>query len=158
MLALDASSIVHGWDNYPIGKFPRLWDWIEGEIVAGNLIISTVAFTEVTQVCPDCAVWLDSVNITQSPITGAMLAESIVYKTALGIVGEAFHPNGVDEKDLMIIANAYLHGITLISNEAVQNNLPQLMAKYKIPAVCDHIAHVNCISFLTFINSATISF
>jgi hypothetical protein len=158
MLVLDASGIVHGWDNYPLVKFPKLWDWIESEIVAGNLLISIVAYTEVTQVSPECASWLDNVNIQKSNITRVMLAQSLAYKAALGVVGEGFHANGVDEKDLMIIANAQVLGFTLISNEAVQNSPPQLMTKYKIPAVCVHIANVKCINFLSYINSANATF
>jgi hypothetical protein len=158
MLVLDASGIVYGWDNYPIGKFPRLWDWIEEKIRSANLVISTVAFTEVSQVSPDCAAWLDSVHIQKHPINGAMLQQSLAFKAALGIVDESYNPNGVDEKDLFIIANAQVLGIPLISNEAIQNNLPQQMAKYKIPAVCDYIAHVECISFLDYINSSSTTF
>lgn len=31
MLAFDASSIIHGWDNYPIEQFPGLWAWMGDE-------------------------------------------------------------------------------------------------------------------------------
>lgn len=158
MLALDASGIVHGWDNYPLAKFPGLWRWIEGEVSEGGLIISVVAYTEVTEVSPDCAVWLDNAGINKSPISSAMLLDTLSYKEALDIADEAFHVNGVDEKDLMIIANAKAQGAILISNEALQNSLPQLKSKYKIPAVCDQVANVVCISFLKYITSADVTF
>lgn len=158
MHALDASGIVHGWDNYRIDKFPRLWDWIEGEIQAGRLVISTVALTEVGHVSPECRAWLEGVHIKRHNISPAMLSSALRAKAALGVLDDNYHPNGVDENDLFIIANAETLGATLISNEAIQNALPAVKSRYKIPAVCQQVVRIPCTSFLDYINSSEATF
>lgn len=157
MHCLDASGIVYGWDNYRINKFPRLWDWIEAEMVEGNLIISSVALTEVGHVSPDCHAWLLD-KVQRHGISSVMLSRALSAKAELGVVEDRYHPNGVDENDLLIIASAQAQGAVLISNEAVQNDLPANMARYKIPAVCQHIVHIRCMSFLEYINSSDATF
>lgn len=58
-------------------------------------------------------------------------------KTLLGIANDQYHPKGVDENDLLIIASAQTLQHPLLSDENRQQNLPQDRRKYKIPAVCD---------------------
>ena len=58
MRDVDASSIVHGWDNYPITQFPALWDWLAEQIADGQISISRIAFDEVATVSPANADWL----------------------------------------------------------------------------------------------------
>lgn len=158
MHSLDASSIVHGWDNYRIDKFPKVWEWLESEMLAGNLVISSTALNEVGHVSPDCRIWLDAVPITTHPVSPQMLSRAVAAKAGLNIIGDSYHVDGVDENDLLIISCAEVLGTPLISNEAIQNQLPQNKARYKIPAVCQHILHVPCISFLDYINSSSSSF
>ena len=64
-----------------------------------------------------------------------MVAMSI--KQAIGVANDQYHPKGVDENDLLIIAAAKVHGAKLITNEARQFGLQVEARKYKIPAVCD---------------------
>ncbi len=49
----------------------------------------------------------------------------------------AIIPKGVGENDILIITAARAHGAELILDEGEQNQLPDKMAKRKIPAVCD---------------------
>jgi len=159
MLALDASSIIHGWDNYPIAKFPKLWAWIEQQISATEFAIPDVAYDEVEARAPDCHEWLDAAGIAVIDTTDDFLQFAQATKRLLGIVGDRYHPNGVGENDLLIIASAKGTGCHLITNEGLQNALPNNMAKYKIPAVCrlPSVA-VPCHDFLHVINSTTAIF
>jgi len=157
--AFDASSILHAWINYPSGQFPKLWDWISEEIAAGRFVISRVALDEVGHRSPDCAKWLKDHFIQEIPPTNTTIAYALVMKSALGIVNDQYHPNGVDENDLLIIASAQASGCELISNEARQPLLPTVMARYKIPAVCElRAVNVPCIDFLELLTRSGRSF
>jgi hypothetical protein len=80
-------------------------------------------------------------------------------KSALGIANDKYHPNGVDENDLLIIAAAKEDGCELISNEARQPALPVVMARYKIPAVCAMpTVKVPCVDFLDVLTRSGKSF
>lgn len=58
MQAFDASSIIYAWDNYPIGQFPGLWEWMKQRVECGLICMSAVAVEEVGHKAPDCAAWL----------------------------------------------------------------------------------------------------
>jgi hypothetical protein len=61
----------------------------------------------------------------------------------------------VGENDLLIISTAKVHRVELVSDEEKQLNLPQILSKRKIPAVCamSEVA-VSCINFLEFIKQS----
>jgi len=150
--AFDASSIIYAWDNYPLENFPPLWQWIADQAAQGDFVISKVAFEEVKGKAPDCAEWLRKQNIEQIEMTNEILQEAMRIKGLLGISGDNYHPKGVGENDILIIATAKVHGHEIISNEAPQRNPPKSLAKRKIPAVCDlNGVGVRCINFLTLI-------
>jgi Domain of unknown function (DUF4411) len=152
MRALDASSIIHGWENYPIGKFPQLWKWLGTQCSQNALCIPDVAFEEVKHKAPECAVWLKDVGIQRLPVTQAILQISITIKAEIGVTDDNYHPKGVGENDLFIIATAKASGCELISNEAKQFDTPKESRKLKIPAVCKlGSVRVNCINFLELI-------
>lgn len=154
MLTFDASSMIYGWDNYPIEKFPKLWDWMEQQIGAAEFTIPDVAYDEIEARAPDCHAWLESVGIGVIDTTDESLQFAQATKELLGIVGDKYHANGVGENDLMIIACAKLNDCHLVSNEGLQNSLPNNMARYKIPAVCKHAnVAVPCFDFLQLIKS-----
>ncbi len=136
MHTLDASSILHAWDNYPLTQFPGLWDWLAGEIQAQRLSIPTVALEEVGHKSPDCATWLKNQNIRRLPMGNAVLQAAKQIKDEVGIQNDKFHPKGVDENDILIIAAQY-HGATLVTNEARQSSSLKEPTRRKIPAVCD---------------------
>lgn len=151
MLVIDASSIVYAWDNYPSTLFPQLWLWLEEACADGNLCIPKPALEEVGHVSPDCHAWLLASGISVLPITNAVLVEATRIKTQLGIANDQYHPTGVDENDLLIIATARTQGCQLISNEAAQPSLPNDQKRYKIPAVCMKHAPPPCLNFLGYL-------
>lgn len=152
---LDASSIIYAWDNYPPVQFPPLWRWLGREIGAGNLSIPQVAFEEVERRLPECAEWLRLKNIERHPMTNDIVQEAQRIKGLLGVVDDNYHPDGVGENDILIIATAGTEGLVLVSNEGRQANLPQNRRRYKIPATCAlDTVEVLCIDFLRFIRDS----
>jgi len=155
MPLFDASSIIHAWDNYPPELFPPLWNWLGKEIVNGNLAIPGAALDEVGKKTPECAEWLKGNGITVLPLTSDVLAESLRIKHLLGIEEDQYHTKGVGENDIFIIAAASVNGLTLISDEGRQFGKPDILAKYKIPAVCElQDVGVRCINFLQLIRTS----
>lgn len=151
MLVLDASSIIHAWDNYPINQFPGLWSWIASQIEDGILVIPVVALDEVGFKIPECKTWLVDCEIQELEMTNASLLDAMRIKKLLNIVGDGYHSKGVDENDLFIIVTARAQGAELISNEGRQQN-PVVAAKSKIPAVCAmNTVSVPCINFIEYI-------
>lgn len=159
MHVFDASSIIHAWDNYPIENFPPLWEWLAGQIETDEFAIPQVALEEVVKKSPDCGEWLKEQKITVLPLTNDVLQQAIAIKHQLGIVEDDYHPKGVSENDIFIIATAKVAGTILISDEARQFRLPDVPAKYKIPAVCNLTGvDVDCIPFIEVIRSSGATF
>lgn len=137
MRVIDASSMIWAWDNYPIAQIPNLWVWLGAEVVAGQLIIPSVALAEVNHKSPACGAWLNGHGCTAVEVTNSILQSAMQTKTLLGIANDNYHPKGVDENDLLIVATAWTMGVELLSDENRQQNLPSDRRRYKIPAVCD---------------------
>lgn len=155
MRVFDASSMIYAWDNYPIGQFPPLWEWMASQIEAKELVMSSVAFDEVNHKTPDCGEWLKENNLEQLAISNAILQEAKRIKGLLGIVDDNYHAKGVGENDILIIATARLHGAELVSDEERQTNQPQVSSKRKIPAVCAiPTVSVSCINFIEYIKAS----
>lgn len=106
MLAFDASSIIHAWDNYPEKQFPPLWKWISDNIENGEFVMAQVAFEEVKKKSPDCATFLKGADLKQVKMNNAIAQEAVRIKGRLGIQNEEYHPDGVGENDIYIIATA----------------------------------------------------
>ncbi|WP_246792997.1 DUF4411 family protein [Burkholderia perseverans] len=152
MQAFDASSMIYAWDNYPIAQFPGLWTWIAAEINARRLMMSIVAYGEVCAGTPDCSDWLVTAGLERLEVTNEIVQDAMRIKALLGVVGDNYHPKGVGENDLLIIATARVHRRELISNEAQQNNPPDVNSKRKIPSVCSmRGVAVPCIDFVQYI-------
>lgn len=159
MLAFDASSIIYAWDNYPIEMFPTLWNWLANEITFGNLTILEVAHEEVEHRSPECHAWLQNSDIAVIEVDDATMVMAASIKNLLGIQGDKYHPDGVGENDLLIIACAGVNGHSLISDERKQTTLPTLLTRFKIPAVCNHAqVGVVCMNFLAFIKASNVVF
>jgi predicted nucleic acid-binding protein len=150
--ALDASAIIHAWDNYPPAQFPGLWGWLATEISAHRLTISVVALEEVGHKYPECASWLKSQSIRRLPMDNEVIHAAMQIKTLAGIQGEQYNPKGVDENDIFIIASAQYHGVKLVTNEARQFGKQTEPTRRKIPAVCDlpgvQVVHLNFLDYI----------
>lgn len=157
MLVFDASSMIYAWDNYPLRQFPPLWDWMQTCIDDKTIVMPSVAFEEVTYKAPDCGEWLKT-DLEQLEITNSIIQDAFRIKTMLGIVDDKYHPKGVDENDLLIIATARDYGVELVSNEARQKQ-PGKLEKCKIPAVClMKGVDVPCLNFIEFIKRSEVIF
>ncbi|GAB6043469.1 DUF4411 family protein [Endothiovibrio diazotrophicus] len=159
MPVFDASSIIFAWDTYPIDNFPSLWEWIAERIAAGEFAIPVVALEEVERKSPECGGWLKQCDIEVLPLTNAVLRGAGEIKYLLGIMEDDYHPKGVGENDLLIIATAKDVKQKLVSDEARQFRLPDVMPKYKIPAVCAlEEVGVECIPFIDLIKRSGVTF
>ena len=155
MLIIDASSMIYAWDNYPIEQFPRLWEWEQAQVESHELQIPSVAFDEVSHKIPDCCGWLNEHGCMVVPETNQILVTAMQIKALLGIENDDYHPKGVDENDLLIIATAKTMEVHLVSDERRQMKLPDIPRKMKIPAVCSHQdVNVTCKNFLEYIKSS----
>jgi len=158
MQVFDASSMIYAWDNYPPEQFPPLWSWLAGQVGSGEIVLSVVAYDEVAHKLPECAEWLVTSGVQKIAITNAILTEATKIKSALEIVGDKFHPKGVDENDLLIIATAKSLNVSLVSNESAQK-LPDVAAKRKIPAVCAMTdVSVSCKNFIDYLKASGATF
>lgn len=154
MQTFDASSIIHGWDNYPVDQFPPFWKWIASQIQSQIFSIPKVAFDEVHGKAPDCAEWLRTNGIERINMSNAILEEAMCIKKLLGIEDDRYG-TGVGENDIFIIATARVESFELVSNESRQDTLPKDKLKMKIPAVCDMPeVTVPCINFIELIKQS----
>ncbi|MBF0633987.1 MAG: DUF4411 family protein [Nitrospinae bacterium] len=159
MQVFDASSMIYAWDNYPEGQFPGLWRWMATQIEEKRLVMPSVAFKEVADKTPDCGKWLKDNNLKQLAISNTISQDAMRIKGLLGIVGDNYHPKGVDEKDIFIIATARVHRTELVSDEARQKVPPTVPSKRKIPAVCEMDGvSVPCINFIEYIKRSEVVF
>jgi hypothetical protein len=142
----------------PARLVPALWKWLAGEIKAQRLQMSQVALDEVHHVAPDCHAWLISVGISAHAVTSAIAHSANAIKNLIGVQGDDFHPKGVDENDLIIIAAARSLGCGLVSNE-LQPSAPTDMKKAKIPTVCNlPQVSVQCRSFVEYLKLSKVVF
>jgi len=155
MQVFDASSIIYAWDNYPLRQFPGLWEWIAEQIVEKKLVMPSVAFEEVANKTPECGEWLDKYNIKKLEMNNTIVQDAMRIKRLLGIEGDDYHPKGVGENDLFIIATARANNAILVSDEERQTTLPKVPSKKKIPAVCAmKEVNVPCMNFIAFIKNS----
>jgi len=148
----DASSMIHCWDNYPNEMFPPLWEWLATEVQDKNIVISSIAYSEICHKTPDCGAWLRENDLDVFAISSSVLMMSVDIKSGLGIRDDNYHPKGVGENDILIIAAAKDQGVTLVSEEGVQVRLPNEQRKFKIPAVCrKNEVNVNCEKFIDYL-------
>ena len=106
MQTFDASSMLYAWDNYPFEQFPPLWNWMAQNLQNGVFTMPRAALDEVKHKSPDCASWLRASSLGILPETNEIVAEALRINTLLGIQNDQYHPKGVDENDILIIATA----------------------------------------------------
>ena len=159
MQVFDASSMIYAWDNYPERQFPGLWEWMAAQIEEKKLVMPSVAFDEVAQKTPECGQWLKDRDIDLLEISNAILQDAMRIKKLLGVADDSYHPKGVGENDLLIIATAKRHEAELVSDEERQPTPPKEPSKRKIPAVCamNEVA-VDCVNFIEYIKKSDVVF
>ena len=96
MYEIDASSIVHAWENYPITQFPKLWDWFADEFESNKLSISKVAFDEVAHKFPELSTWLNNLSIEPVKTNVEIIKIALTISQQLGI-DDDYSKKGVDE-------------------------------------------------------------
>jgi hypothetical protein len=159
MRVFDASSVIYAWDNYPLSQFPGLWNWIADEMSGNQFVIPETVLEEVRHKSPECAQWMTANGLCVIPVDSRILRAALQIKDVLGIVGDQYHPKGVDENDLLVISTAKVLGFCVVSDEAKQHwkkedRIP-LRAKFKIPAVCSlPECNVSCMSFIELIKNS----
>ncbi len=160
---LDASAVIDLWDNYPIHRqmFDDMWQWFDEKVTDGTFCISDIALQEtknkitydkLVQDRPKAQYFLDilkKIAVSQKSAQDFQLVLSI--KEQLDIQEEQYHPDGVGENDLFIIAIAHRGRAILVSNEKYQAMPPQNKSKYKIPAVCNMV-NTPCINLQKLLN------
>ena len=155
MQAFDASSIIHGWDHYPPKQFPPLWKWIAGGLRRKITAFAKLRLQRSKSVRRTATSWLRAEDMTCVKMTAEAVIKAAEIKSTLEIVNEKYHPRGVGENDILIVASASVERHRLISNENRQPDIPDKKAKYKIPLVCDlPEVTVDCIDFLTLIKES----
>ena len=155
MYLFDASSIILAWDNYPIENFPPFWVWFSKQIEEKEFMTSEVAYDEVSKKSPDCTKWLNQASLGRLEVSNNILQFAAHIQHLLGIENDAYHPKGVDENDVLVVAAAKVHKSILVSDESRQTKLPLEMKKYKIPAVCSLAGiDVECVSLVELIKKS----
>lgn len=155
MLTFDASSLILAWHEYSSDLFPPLWEWLGPEFSRGRLALSQIAFEEVKQKSGACTDFLSHCGVQPLPVTQDVTSEALRFKTLLQIQNDEYHPKGVGENDLLIIATARVEGADLVSEEGRQQILPDVMGKCKIPAVCGlNAVDVRCIRFIELLRES----
>ncbi len=147
--------MIYAWDNYPVGQFPGVWEWLAVQVETQRLGMPRVAFDEMQKKTADCCTWLKSRNIKFIEVDNQIIQEALRIKSLLGIVGDQYHSKGVGENDIFIIATARTLGVILVSDEKRQLSNPDVPSKRKIPAVCalPQVA-VECINFLDYLKAS----
>ncbi|MBO8092430.1 MAG: DUF4411 family protein, partial [Prosthecochloris sp.] len=142
--------------------FPRnsqLWVWMAEQFSDKQLVMSRVAYDEVLNKAPECAVWLREANTELIDITNAIVHEALRIKRLLGITSDNYHSKGVGENDILIIATAVVNNVGLVSDEGRQQRVPDIPKKRKIPAVCSmEDIDIPCINFIEFIKRSNVVF
>lgn len=154
--SFDTSAIIDFWEHYPVTNpnFEKLWEWFVEKIGEELFVISDIAKIETNKKDKELFDWLKNnganIMIDKKDIQDLKIVQDI--KDELGIIEDQYHPKGIDENDLFIISIAKRNNRILVSNESIQNNLPDIKSKYKIPAICN-LSQVNleCINLLTLL-------
>lgn len=156
MHVCDSSAIIHAWDNYPIEKFPKLWDWFKCHSESGLLVFPWIVHDEVKKNALPCYEFLlkpSIVSLQKIAPSNAILSKAEEIKRSLQIA-QSQYGTGVGEADIYIVSSACVMGIPLVNNEKIQYPPPRVMAKYKIPAVCGlPTVNVSSLDVLAFIKS-----
>jgi hypothetical protein len=144
---IDTSSILHAWvEAYPPHNFPQVWAKIDQFVAKGKLISSDEVLRELKKKHDSAYQWAKNHGNFFVPLDEPIqeLVADILFK----------HRRLVDTRkgrlgaDPFVIAVAHLKNCTLVTNEALTNNLQ----KPNIPDVCD-VMKVPCMNILQLIQA-----
>lgn len=128
--SLDSDAAINAWRDYPIGHFPKIWDWIEQmgrkEIVG----MSEVVFKELEKGGDECYAWFrerkEHFVYPNDEAVQTELERLVNSYNNFGIV------TGKNEGDPFVVALAIVKDCTVVTNESMSNN----MNGPKVPDVC----------------------
>ena len=121
---IDASSIIHGWENYPFRQFPGLWKWIATKIEEKTIYMLKENFLEVENKAPDCVAWLAGNNLHIKKLSSTVIEIAKEIQNDLGIEDLRLNIKGVNENDIYLIASAKYEEVDVITNESLTNPTP----------------------------------
>jgi len=154
MYAIDSSAIIHGWEQYPIYIFPKIWEFFAHKQTVKEFQYSEIVMNEVYHKSSELYQWLQNNNASKIELSNDIVQFANTLKRSLGIEEDSYHSKGVDENDLLIIATAKINNLALVTNESIQITLPDVMSKYKIPTVCKlNIVEVQTLNFLELLKN-----
>ena len=150
---IDASSLIHAWQHYPIKQFESLWRWLKDQIAEQKVATIPEIFEEVKKKEPDCYEWLKEAGIAKIRIDNAVIQSARQIARELGIKDDRYSTQGgAGYNDLLLISVAHITRCSLITNEARQSRKPEKKANSKIPLVCQELSPpVKTFSFIEWL-------
>ena len=128
--SFDTSSLIRLKESYPEDVFPTVWKLLDGELRAGQALVSE-------EVIAELSVGTDGLDKRIKSISGCVIkTDSKIEKHVLAIAKS--HPGLVDIKrqkslgDPYVIAVALEYGAGVVTEESDKPN------RIKIPHVCQH--------------------
>jgi len=144
----DTSSFITAWQSlYPPQIFPGIWGKLGELIDEGAIIIPDLVLYEIEQQEDDLSDWVKEKPqmVYSSTLEIQTKASEIINTPQFNF---ASSPTNANQADPFVIATAAVLNITVVTEEAYQNNFPPLGGKVlKIPRICEHYG-IDCLSFI----------
>jgi hypothetical protein len=163
---MDADSIIRSWNIiYPINIFYSLWERL-AELKEEMIIVDPI-FKEIDPISSadtngmtadekrqkyPLRMWLIDNNFKTTIIGNETYLQSLQ-------LGNKYQTNdsnnGAGFNDIKLISYAKILNKTVVTYEAVQNENPKKISKYKIPLICKE-ENVRCITFVKMLEELNI--
>lgn len=139
---IDTNILITAWRNtYPIQCFKGVWEWLENNIINGNIVICESVYEELKSYKDDLFNWLNDIldgnhisaepNSTSNIITAykSVIDQADKNKNYTRSAMEVFGANA----DGWVIAHALANGYVLVTEE--RSNMDS-KKRVKIPDIC----------------------